>query len=70
MASANVSRLQPYCVVIGVRKKPIVERGPNDRMAIRHPAMRTTGIERATGGGAVGAVLTARIIQFESDRGN
>jgi hypothetical protein len=45
MASAKVSRLQPYCVVIGVRKKPIVERGPNERTATRHPPASTSGID-------------------------
>ena len=43
IARAKVSRLQPFSVVIGVRKKPIVERGPKLMAPIRHPAATIIG---------------------------
>ena len=46
MASAKVSRLQPFSVVKGVRKKPMVERGPKPIAPIRQPAPITIGAER------------------------
>jgi hypothetical protein len=33
---------------MGVRKKPMVERGPNDRIDTSEPATRISGTERAT----------------------
>ena len=38
MAMAKSSRLQPLSVSIGIWKKPIAERGPKVRSAIRQPA--------------------------------
>src|SRR6185295_15154003 len=44
IASENTSRPKPSSCVIGWRKKPIDERGPKVRIAIRQPhAMRTAG---------------------------
>src|SRR4051794_31603161 len=46
-ASANTSRPQPFADDIGVRKKPIDERGPNPINAIRHPhTMITAGVRQ------------------------
>lgn len=42
IASAKTSRLQPLALVMGVRKKPMVERGPKVRIAIRQPQTMTT----------------------------
>ena len=47
-ASANTSRPQPLAAVIGVRKKPKVERGPKLIGPIRQPQMTmTSGVRQA-----------------------
>src|SRR5437764_7612890 len=60
-ASENTSRPKPSSCVIGCRKKPITERGPKVRMAIRQPhAMITAGVRqtRLDCAGAVVAILS------------
>ncbi len=48
IASANTSRPQPYSPEIGVRKNPIVARGPKLIIAIRQPAATTAAADCAT----------------------
>src|SRR6185503_14359498 len=56
-ASENTSRPKPSSWVIGCRKKPITERGPNVTIAIRQPhAMITAGV-RQPRLGCAGAVV-------------
>src|SRR4051812_2506831 len=60
-ASANTSRPKPSSWVIGWRKKPITERGPKVRIAIRQPhAMIAAGVRqpRLDCAGAVVAILS------------
>src|SRR2546421_11233687 len=60
-ASEKTSRPKPSSCVMGWRKKPITERGPKVRIAIRQPhAMITTGVRQprlGCGAGAVVAIL-------------
>jgi hypothetical protein len=42
MAKPNTSRPQPWSELIGVRKKPSVERGPKAITAITQPKVRMT----------------------------
>ena len=62
IASAKTSRPQPYSVDIGVRKKPMVERGPKPIAPMAQPATRTTGTERqkARDAGRVAEVIVVR----------
>lgn len=59
MASAKISRPQPCSFDIGVRKKPIVERGPKLIAAITQPATITSGTER-TAARATGEAMVMR----------
>ncbi len=45
IASAKTSRPQPYSFDMGVRKKPMVVRGPLPTMAIRQPTPMTIGTD-------------------------
>ena len=56
IASAKTSRPQPFSVVMGVRKKPMVDRGPKLMTATRQPATTITGTDRQDGR-SVGCVL-------------
>ena len=61
MASAKISRPQPCSFDIGVRKKPIVERGPKLIAAMAQPAMMTSGTERTAARATGEASVMGRI---------
>ena len=66
IARAKTSRLQPFSADIGVRKKPMVARGPKPSMAIVQPATMTMGAD--TSSDARGAAGRRVLMAIRPDR--
>src|SRR3954453_13190136 len=74
MANENTSRPKPSSCVMGWRKKPMTERGPKVRIAIRQPpAMITPGVRhpRLDWDGAVVAIpLAVSVARLNASSGD
>src|SRR4051812_19598468 len=58
MANENTSRPKPSSCVMGWRKKPMAERGPNVRIAIRQPQpMISAGVRQPSDCGCATVVI-------------